>query len=151
MFERIVEIILFLVKELKSNKQLGEIDVSSLSKSGYTQSEISSAFSWLFERMAEQRPNSISASVGASSHRVLHEAERMVISPEAFGYMMQFHQLGVLTLADIEEIIERIMSAGFSQADLPEMKSLIAGMLFQSEDPSMLNHRLHLNHDDTIN
>ncbi len=52
MHERIVEIILFLVNELKSNKQLSEVDVSLLSQNGYTQSEISTAFSWLFERMS---------------------------------------------------------------------------------------------------
>ena len=52
MHERIVEILMFLVSELKSNKQLNDIDVSFLTKSGYTQSEISTAFSWLFERMS---------------------------------------------------------------------------------------------------
>ena len=45
MYERVVEIIMFLVNELKSNKQLSEVDVSVLSKNGYTQSEISTAFS----------------------------------------------------------------------------------------------------------
>ncbi len=52
MQERIVEIILFLVSELKSNKQLNDVDVSLLTESGYTQTEISTAFSWLFERMS---------------------------------------------------------------------------------------------------
>ena len=45
MQERIVEIILFLVSELKSNKQLNDVDVSLLTENGYTQSEISTAFS----------------------------------------------------------------------------------------------------------
>ncbi len=52
MQERIVEIILFLVNELRSNKRLSDVDVSSLTRDGYTQSEISSAFSWLFERLS---------------------------------------------------------------------------------------------------
>ncbi|MBE0555852.1 MAG: DUF494 family protein, partial [Proteobacteria bacterium] len=77
-----VEIILMLMNELKSNKQLADVDVSTLSKSGYTPSEISTAFSWLFDQISTGREMMASDAPADSSHRILHDVERMVITPE---------------------------------------------------------------------
>ncbi|MBM4159506.1 MAG: DUF494 domain-containing protein [Ignavibacteria bacterium] len=150
MQERIVEIILFLVNELKSNKQLSEVDVSLLTDSGYTPTEISTAFSWLFERLSigqqlvsEERDTRL-------SHRVLHEAEKMIVTPEAYGYLLQCRQLGLLSNADIETIIEKIMAAGFSTVGVPEMKSFVAGVLLDSGNQPRMSGRISLNSTDTI-
>ncbi|MBI4429540.1 MAG: DUF494 family protein [Ignavibacteriales bacterium] len=150
MQERIVEIILFLVSELKSNKQLSEVDVSLLTNSGYTQSEISTAFSWVFERMSIGQQLISPEKSGESSHRVLNEAEKLVISSEAFGYVLQCHQLGLVSNADIETIIERIMAAGFGAVGIPEMKSFVAGILFDANSPSNTGGRMSLGTNDTI-
>lgn len=149
MHERIVEIILFLVNELKSNKQLSEVDVSLLSQNGYTQSEISTAFSWLFERMSVGEPLFTPGKPADSSHRMLNDAEKMVIQPEAFGYLLQCHQLGLITNNDIEIIVERIMAAGFSTVGINEMKSFVAGLLFGFDGPPGGSH-IVLGNNDTI-
>lgn len=150
MHERIVEIILFLVNELKSSKQLSDVDVSLLTDNGYTQSEISTAFSWLFERLSvgQQlvKPNQDTH----LSHRVLHDAEKMVITSEGFGYLLQCQQLGLLSNADVETIIERIMAAGFSSVGVAEMKAFVAGMLSDMDSPPGFSGRISLNSDDTI-
>jgi uncharacterized protein Smg (DUF494 family) len=150
MQERIVEIILFLVNELKSNKQLSEVDVSLLTENGYTQSEISTAFSWLFERLSVGQQVLAPESNARDSFRILHDAEKMVITPEAYGYMMQCRQLGLLTNANVETIIERIMAAGFSSVGVPEMKTFIAGMLVDGDIQSASFGRISLTSDDTI-
>ncbi|HAV22250.1 MAG: hypothetical protein A2X67_04495 [Ignavibacteria bacterium GWA2_55_11] len=131
MHERIVEILLLLMNELQANKQLGDIDVSSLARQGYTPTEISSAFSWLFDRL--QNPQTPALKAGKAdplSHRMLHPAELSVLTPEGHGYLLQCHQLGLLSTSDMETVIERIMMAGFSSAGEEEVKSLIAGLLF---------------------
>jgi uncharacterized protein Smg (DUF494 family) len=133
MQERIVEIILFLVNEMRSNKRLNDVDVSSLTRDGYTQSEISSAFSWLFERLSLGKSILDVASGSSTSFRILHDAEKSVIGPQAYGYLIQCQQLRLLTTADAETIIERIMAAGFAAIGLPEMKSFVAGYLFDVE------------------
>ncbi|MEX0602348.1 MAG: DUF494 family protein [Bacteroidota bacterium] len=133
MYERVVEIILFLVSELKTSKQLSDVDVSLLSRNGYTQSEISTAFSWLFDRMSVGQHLLGESAANTSSHRVLHELEKMVINPEAHGYLLQWHELGLLSNGDMETLIERIMAAGFSTVGVDEMKSFIAGMLFDPD------------------
>jgi uncharacterized protein Smg (DUF494 family) len=150
MQERIVEIILFLVSELRANKQLNDVDVSLLTENGYTQAEISTAFTWLFERMSTGQELIAKEPDTRLSHRVLHEAEKMVITPEGFGYLLQCRQLGLLSNADIETIIERIMAAGFSSAGAAEMKSFVAGMLLDSDKRQGLSGRISLSSDDTI-
>ncbi len=135
MQERIVELILYLVNELKTNKNLGDVDVAALSREGYTQSEITTAFSWLFDRMSVGQPVSGPGPRDELSHRVLHDAEKLVISPEAFGYLLQFRQLGLLTNQDLETILERIMAAGFATVGIAEARSFVAGILFDPENP----------------
>lgn len=89
MQERIVDIILYLVNELKSNKRLSDVDVTSLTRNGYTQSEISSAFSWLFERLSAEQDKVVSAASPESSYRLLNDFEKMIIDPQAYGYLIQ--------------------------------------------------------------
>lgn len=131
MQERIVDIILYLVNELKSSKRLSDVDVTSLTRDGYTQSEISSAFSWLFERLSAEQDNVASAVNSESSYRLLNDFEKMIIDPHAYGYLIQCQRLGLIKNSDIETIIERIVGAGIATIELDEMKSLIAGHLFE--------------------
>jgi uncharacterized protein Smg (DUF494 family) len=145
--ERIVEIILYLVNELRSNKRLNDVDVSSLTRDGYTQSEISSAFSWVFERLSVGKSITEVTSGAITSHRVLHDVEKTIIDAAAYGYLLQCHQLGLLTTMDIETIIERIMMAGFTSIGLGEMKSFVAGYVF---DMDSNNGHLSLGTNDTI-
>jgi len=147
MQERIVEIILFLVNELRSNKRLSDVDVTSLTRDGYTQSEISSAFSWLFERLSLGTSLTGVRHGGRTSHRMLNDTEKMVVEPQAHGFLIQCQQLGLLNNNDIETIIERIMMAGFTTIGLPEMKSFVAGYLFDREGG---NGQISLGMNDTI-
>jgi uncharacterized protein Smg (DUF494 family) len=147
MQERIVEIILYLVSELRSNKRLSDVDVSSLTRDGYTQSEISSAFSWLFERLSLGKSMTDVTSGSSTSHRMLNDTEKMVVESQAYGYLIQCQQLGLLNNSDVETIIERIMMAGFTTIGLPEMKSFVAGYLFDLEGSS---GQISLGMNDTI-
>ncbi|HTP79635.1 MAG TPA: DUF494 family protein [Bacteroidota bacterium] len=149
MHERIVEIIVYLVGELNSSKQLSEVDVASLTRDGYTQTEISTAFSWVFERISAGQQLVTPTQARSDSHRVLNDVEKMVISTESFGYLLQCHQLGLLTNNDIESIVERIMAAGFSLVGLAEIKSFVAGVLFDSDNPSG-SGRISLSGNDSI-
>lgn len=150
MHERIVEILMFLVGELRSNKQLNDIDVSFLTKSGYTQSEISTAFSWLFERMSIGQQVVSPSALAETSFRFLNEAEKMVVYPEAYGYLLQCREMGLLRNSDVEVIIDRIMAAGFSNIGTPEIKSFVAGILFDPNNQTSLGGQITLEHDDTI-
>lgn len=147
MYERIVEIIMYLVNELKSKKRLSDVDVTSLTREGYTQSEISTAFSWIFDQIMSGKEFLLKVHANKESIRQLNDFERSIIQPDAYGYLLQCQQLGLISNDELETLIEQIISAGFSSVGIDEVKSFVAGMLFGSErDKSSL----FFNSNDTV-
>ncbi len=151
MQEKIVEIIVFLIHEMRHDKRLGEIDLSILSEHGYTDNEISTAFSWLFDKI-NLGENLLSEEKIFSdhSHRILHDSERGVITPDAHGYLIQLRELGLLDDMEVELAIDRIMMAGFGSVGVPEMKTIAASIMFDYDDSDRVGSRLMLNSKDTI-
>ena len=151
MREKIVEIIVYLMSELRNNIPLGDIDLSVLTNSGYTPTEISTAFSWLYEKinLGENLVTEISKS-SPHSHRVLHDAERMVFTPEAYGYLIQLRELRLITEADIETVIDRVMLADYPTAGVQETKTIIASILLEGDDSRNSGSRIMFNSKDTI-
>jgi uncharacterized protein Smg (DUF494 family) len=164
--ERIMEIIVFLLAEMREDKQLTEIDVRPLAKQGFSQSEISTAFSWLFDKIAasslEQAPVVLATSftsdgfVDASRRytegpfRVYHDAERNIIAVEAQGYLLQLRELGLLSDNELEMVIDRIMMSGVPAVNLLEMKELVASMVFDFDDSTRMGSRMMLNASDRV-
>ncbi len=135
MYERVIELLVYLMAELRSHDQFGRINVSSLAKKGYTDAEISTAFAFLFDKL-DARGGQRSPSEVAESVRFLHSIELSVLQPEGYGYLLQCYQLGLLTSDDVELVIERIMMSGAAQADLDDVKRVIASVLFETDRPS---------------
>ncbi len=141
MNERVVEILAYIMTEMGGNQsQPDKLEVISrdLLQRGYTQHEISFAFSWLFERYngeTEELMRNTGVTL-ASSFRILHEAERMVIAREAFGYLLQLKQLRLLNDVQIEFVIERAMMSGLHRVSEAEIKALVAAVLFSPDGAS---------------
>ena len=85
------------------------------------------------------------------SHRVLHNAERFIITPESHGYLIQLRELGLISDMDMEVIIDKIMLSGYTNVELQDMKIIIAGYLLDTEDMNNNNRRIMLNANDTVN
>lgn len=151
MQEKIVEIIVYIIKEMRDNKELGDINLNELTDYGYTETEISTALSWVIDKislgesvfLADRRES-------RSSHRIFHEAEKMVIEPEAQGYMLLLRELGVVDDMDIELIIERVMLSGFQNANLKNIKSVIGSVMFDRDEGNAPGSRFMLSSHDTI-
>ena len=138
MNERVVEILVYIISEIRDKKQAAaKLDVLShdLLQRGYTENEISSAFTWLFDRYKVDFEELLRHRDPASNHsfRILHDLERMVISPAAQGHLLQLRALGLLDDADIEGVIERAMMTGSPRIDENEIKSIVASMLFNPQ------------------
>jgi Smg protein len=152
MQERIIEIIVYLVNEMRNNKSLGEIDIKVLEEGGYTQAEISSAFSWLFDKLAVS--NQVLSHVERQverSYRILHEFEKMVITPEAQGYLIQLRELGILDDVMLETVIDRAMMSGYSKIGLDETRIIVASLVFEKDDQKRMGNRVISPSSDTIN
>jgi uncharacterized protein Smg (DUF494 family) len=133
MQEKIVEILLQVLNEIqKTNKPLAEVDITALEKKGYTSSEISTAFSWLIDRI--QAKKSGKEKTRTRSFRILHSAEKEVISSEAFGYLLSLHELNLISNAELETIIERAMMSGFDKLDQEDIRGIALTVIFDVQD-----------------
>ncbi len=151
MYERIIEIIVYVISELRLNKDINDIDMKELKSRGYTSSEISAAISWLVDQLefSERfvsnellRPN--------ASFRIMHEAERELFTPEALGEIIQFNSLGILNNEHIEILIEKATMIGFPEVDTLQVRSYIANNVFNAHYNSS-GSRFLLQGTDTIN
>ncbi len=161
--ERIIEILVYLLDEMRKDTQLADIDLAKLSARGFTQSEISTAFSWLFDKVAITAKDGGSLATAfdpkarakdkngrPNSFRVYHEIERMVLSRDAQGYLLELRELGLMSESEMELLIDRLLMAGVSQVSTKDVKELAAGLIFDFEDSGRVGSRLMLNANDVI-
>ena len=140
MNERVVEILVYIMSEIRNRRAgVGRLEALSqdLLEQGYSESEISSAFAWLFERLDQdlERIDEDFGGVGHPTFRILHEAERMVIEPDAYGYLVQLHELGIIDEAEMEAVIDRAMMLGTNTVDVDAIRSIVASVLFNADFP----------------
>jgi uncharacterized protein Smg (DUF494 family) len=137
MDQRIVEIILYVIGEIESRRvNLDEIDGMSeeLINQGFSRREVATAFSVFNQRIRGSKDRSLIAEPhNPNAYRVLHDIESQYISSEAHGHVLQLLQLGVLSHADVEELIERCVMMGSPAAEMSEMKMMVATHLFEKE------------------
>lgn len=137
MQDRILEIVVYLMNRLTDHQgSLSSIDEMSadLRSMGFTDTEISSAYNWLLKHF-EDHPDSYSFSEKAKntrSVRILSDAERGVISPDAFGYLLQLRQLNLLGAEQMEMILDRCALFVNDPIDINEMKILASVAMFDT-------------------
>lgn len=150
LYEKIIEIIVFLLSELKNNKPLADVDIDNLAKLGYTQNEINTAFSWVYSKIYAGEKIFLDDKSDSKSQRFLHDTEQFIISPEAYGYLIQLKELSLINNMDIDLIIDKIMVSSYNFISLDEMKSIIASYLLDIEEMNDANSRVMINLNDTI-
>ena len=93
MNERIIDIILYLVTQIRQKTPIEQIDIKRLVSDGYTDAEIGAAFSWLADRTDYGQYDPLTRP--RTTFRVLHESERMLFRQDAYGYMLQLVEIGL--------------------------------------------------------
>lgn len=136
MQERIIEIIVYLLEEF--DQQYTQASYSDISKKlisrGYTENEINLAFSWIFNHLQKNESNRQEEfHYKTSSNRVLHDLERLIISAEAYGYLLQLKHLRMVSDFELELIIEKALAMGTSDIDIEDIKSIAASIIFGSD------------------
>jgi uncharacterized protein Smg (DUF494 family) len=110
-------------------------DISSYLKSnGFTENEISSAYSWVLDQMQADSQFLHQNNNSEGSLRVLSEQERRLFTSEALGYLWQLNHLGLINNAQMELILDRGSLLGTVPVDLGQLKLIIGSMLFREYD-----------------
>ena len=142
MQERILEIIVYLLNELQQGRSgKDQVDLTrDLLVKGYTDVEVNLAFSWIFNYLKNPPIENCSNHINYDNHLEDYpEFERLVISPDAYGFLLQLIQFGVIKESDIEMFIERAVAYGKDDIGVDDLKSIIATILFGLESRSSFN------------
>lgn len=146
MRNNIVDLIVIMARRVRLGDPLNEIRDDSLSK--YNRSEISAAYSWIIQKYPGI--TSTRKSDSDNHHRVLHYAERMLISPEAHGYLLELITIGILDQSSMEGIIEKVMFHSTESIGLDKIKSLVQEQLFENLNTEKI-HSSNLRGNESVN
>lgn len=150
----IVDLIVLLARRVRLGESLNDIKDESLKN--FDKSEISAAYSWILQKYPLPSPTQNTGnayllaekgSKGTSvkpnpdhNHRVLHFAERMLITPEAYGYLLEMVEIGIIDQTVMESVIEKVMFHTSEKITLDQVKKMIAELLFESNRTNQSNH-----------
>jgi uncharacterized protein Smg (DUF494 family) len=126
---KVIDLIIHLVRMLRVGDNIRELNPDILNK--YNKSEVSAAYSWVLQKM-EDGQLSVAKHSGHQDTRVLHLAERMAISTEAQGYLIELYSMGILNYHQMEAIIEQSMMNNFEIVTLDKMKEMVRQTVFGS-------------------
>jgi len=63
----------------------------------------------------------------------------LVISPDAYGFLIQLIQLGVMKDLELEIFVERALAYGKDDLNVDDLKSIVASILFDLDNRSTFN------------
>ena len=134
MNDKTIEIIMMLLGQLKDNdidiERLQEIS-DHLAVHGYSDGDIEEAMEWLFDKVNFMAvDNSDIQEHGERSMRVLHDYERMRISPEVYGYILRLKNLSIISGAQMEKILDYCLMMG-DQITIEDIDGIIANILLR--------------------
>lgn len=134
MRNRILEIVVYLMDHIQEHR--GQIiDIEDLSANlrglGYTENEISSAYSWLVDRFESSGDNFFSSFPEVHcSTRILTEYERYMFTPDAYGFLLKLQNQNLIDDEQFETVLER--GALFNPKPLAEeqVKLIVSSVVF---------------------
>ena len=119
----------FLQQGAKENFHPDELS-DTLEQLGYSDSEISSAYRWMLERLQGNPEKYFDGyPKKPQSQRVLSSVERQQISAKAYGYALKLKNLGLITDEDMESVLERASQIGTYPISESQMKLLVSSVV----------------------
>ncbi|MFQ6091256.1 MAG: DUF494 family protein [bacterium] len=142
MHQRLMEILVKLLREIDASGD-GTVRLKDLSeklrRQGFSKMELDAALSWLTDRLRVQGFGSKECPSSVQSVRVLHPVERMVLTPEAYGYLLHLENVGLIDKDQMEAVIEKAIFSGMSEVTVDDIKMITASVLFSPENPDWVS------------
>ncbi|MCB0727133.1 MAG: DUF494 family protein [Ignavibacteriae bacterium] len=150
MQEKIIEIIVLILNEIRDNKQISEEDLKKLNSEGYTEAEINTAFAWIFSKIETGEKVFNEPGYKSKSHRFFHEAEKSIITTEGQGFIIQMKELGIISDIEEEMLLDKLLLSGFQYAGTEELKIVLTGILFNSDQMNNNSSVMVFGNNETI-
>ncbi len=151
--ERILEILVFVLSEIKQNISIEELNVAELIQRGYSEVEISAAISWLLDKVDMEGalmmfPKMQSVS---TSFRILNQVEKSLFTSATWGKIVEYQELGILTPEQVEFLIFRAVAIQSDVTTIEEVNDLVSKLLFYSNSMIPSGSKILLDGNDRVN
>ena len=134
MTDSVLDVLLYLF-ETYSEQEPGASDQDvlrdELLRAGFGEPEVDSALDWL-EGLSDDADNPASAA-GERSVRVYNEVELRRLDTDCRGYLLYLEQVGILSTAQRERVIDRLMALGSATVDRDQVKWVVLMVLFAEQ------------------
>lgn len=134
MTDSVLDVLLYLF-ETYSEQEPGTPDQDvlrdELLRAGFGEPEVDSALDWL-EGLSDDAANPVSAA-GERSVRVYNEVELRRLDTDCRGYLLYLEQVGILSTAQRERVIDRLMALGNATVDREQVKWVVLMVLFAEQ------------------
>ncbi|MFW6348128.1 MAG: DUF494 family protein [Cyclonatronaceae bacterium] len=171
----VIDLIIQMARHIRAGESLDQLNPRELNKA--TKAETAAAYSWIMQKAETGRLQKIQERAwqnstpdmellqaleqpvgGAQSAadmrrparlRVLNAAERSVISTEAYGYLLELYNIGVLDGNNLESLIESAMMSSSEKLSMKTVKEMVVSIIF-GRAPGGPN-RMYLHGSETVN
>lgn len=137
MERNIVEILVILLRQYpEGDIKPEEFDplTADLIGLGYSPQEIETALFWYYNRLESNTGDQVATDhPDSKSFRILHEVERTILTPGAYGYLVELRALGLISILDMDQIIEKAIIVGGKKVSQEDIKSLVATFIMEQE------------------
>lgn len=132
MQEKVIEILGHLLRQFQEEEpRRMENATQWLQESGYTASEISTALSLFYKRFKPlERTQHRTGPEAKTPYRVMSPFEKGIIEQSAYSYLLQLYRLNVITVHELEYILERAVMFGSTRVTLDEIRYIAASVIF---------------------
>ncbi len=144
----VIDLIIQMVRMIRSGESIRDLDAKKFSDA--SKSEASAAYSWILQKVESGQLSSQAKKQSNRQLRILHAAERTIISTEAYGYLIELFNIGIIDHDAMERIIENAMMNNFEKIGIDRMKELVAKLVFGSGEKSRPGG-IYLSGGETIN
>jgi Smg protein len=131
MSDTVLDVLLYLFETYSDQEPEGaDQDVlrEELLRAGFPEPEVDSALDWL-EGLGEDAEAPVQAP-GDRSIRLFNELELQRLDLECRGYLLYLEQVGILSPAQRERVIDRLMALGPGMVDREQVKWVVLMVLF---------------------
>jgi uncharacterized protein Smg (DUF494 family) len=150
--DKIIDIIAWTVAQIRT-ENINNVRAESLIKQGYSEKDISTAYSWLVEKLSSDNLNELMMlqSVPQKSFRILSDMERSYFTAEAYSELIRYFSIGLISSSHIDIIIGTAEQFHYKQINPEMIKQFIASFLFDIPIANEIGSRFSLMSNDSIN
>ena len=99
-----------------------------LERAGFSEREVGRALEWLEQLSAD--PNRTGAIPGSRAIRIFDAREQARLDTECRGYILYLENIGIISAAQRELVIDRLLALDVQQIDIEHVKWVVLMVLF---------------------